>query len=146
MASVDAIDHGWLSPRSPALRVLLRGTHVVLERYPALNRELKEAFDALEPPGRLLDLRAAGLDDFVANGVMVAETALICVEVSGAEAVSAVGPHLATVMVEPRVVDALRVHCVAPEHEHHWDILAAGSIEPVRGRCTELARLCREAA
>ena len=29
---------------------------------------------------------------------------------------------------------------------YHWDILAAGSIEPVRSRCTELARLCRRAA
>ncbi len=77
---------------------------------------------------------------------MVAEVALIAVEVSGADAVSAVGPHLATVMVEPRVVDALRIHCTAPEHEHHWDVLAAGSIEPVRSRCTELARLCRGAA
>jgi hypothetical protein len=102
--------------------------------------------DGHEPPGRLLELRAAGLDDFVANGVMVAEVALIAVQVSGADAVSAVGPHLASVMVEPRVVDALRVHCTAAEHEHHWDVLAAGSIEPIRSRCTELARLCRQAA
>lgn len=77
---------------------------------------------------------------------MLAEMAVICVEVSGADAATIVGPHLATAMVEPRVVDALRVHCTAPEHEHHWDVLAAGSIEPVRSRCTELARLCREAA
>ena len=82
--------------------------------------------DTLEAPGRLLELRAAGLDDFVANGVMVAEVALIAVTVSGPDAVSAVGPHLASVIVEPRVLDALRVHCTAPEHEHHWDILAAG--------------------
>jgi hypothetical protein len=40
----------------------------------------------------------------------------------------------------------LRVHCTGPEHEHHWDILAAGTVEPVRSRCTELARMCREAA
>lgn len=111
-----------------------------------MDAELVDELDDLEPPGRLLELRKAGLDDFVANGVMVAEVALIAVEVSGADAVSAVGPHLATVMVEPRVVEALRVHCTAPEHEHHWDVLAAGSIEPVRSRCTELARLCREAA
>ena len=111
-----------------------------------LDPETQEALDALEAPGRLVELRAAGLDDFVANGVMVAETALICVAVSGADAVSAVGPHLATVMVEPRVLDALRVHCVAPEHEVGWDVLAAGSIEPTRSRCTELARLCRDAA
>lgn len=111
-----------------------------------LDAEVADELDALEPPGRVVELRAAGLSDFVANGVLVAETALICVQVSGADAVSAVGPHLATVMVEPRVVDALRVHCVAPEHEHHWDILAAGTVEPVRSRCTELARLCREAA
>jgi hypothetical protein len=102
--------------------------------------------DALEAPGRLLELRAAGLDDFVANGVMVAEVALIAVTVSGPDAVSAVGPHLASVIVEPRVLDALRVHCTGPEHEHHWDILAAGTVEPVRSRCTELARMCREAA
>jgi hypothetical protein len=111
-----------------------------------LDAEVADRLDELEPPGRLVELRAAGLDDYVANGVMVAEVALIAVEVSGAVAVSAVGPHLATVMVEPRVMEALRVHCAAPEHEHHWDILAAGSIEPVRSRCTELARLCREAA
>ena len=111
-----------------------------------MAQEECERLDALAPPGRLLELRAAGLDDFVANGVMVAETALVCVGVSGADAVSAVGPHLATVMVEPRVVEALRVHCTAPEHEHGWDVLAAGSIEPVRSRCTELARLSREAA
>ena len=102
--------------------------------------------DALDEPGRLLELRAAGLDDFVANGVMVAEVALIAVAVSGPDAVSAVGPHLASVIVEPRVLDALRVHCTMPEHEHHWDILAAGTVEPVRSRCTELARMCREAA
>lgn len=111
-----------------------------------MDPQLADELDALEPPGRLRELRAAGLDDFVANGVMLAELALTCVEVSGADAVSAIGPHLATAMVEPRVLDALRVHCTAPEHEHHWDILAAGSIEPVRSRCTELARLCREAA
>jgi len=107
---------------------------------------VQEQVHDLDPPGRLLELRAAGLDDFVANGVMVAETALICVEVSGADAVSAVGPHLAAVMVEPRVFEALRVHCTAPEHEHRWDILAAGSVEPVRSRCTELARLSSRAA
>lgn len=111
-----------------------------------LDPECLDRLDELEPPRRLVELRAAGLDDFVANGVMVAEVALVAVEVSGAEAVSAVGPHLATVMVEPRVLEALRVHCTAPQHEHHWDILAAGSVEPVRSRCTELARLCREAA
>ena len=111
-----------------------------------MEAELVDKLDRLEPPGRLLELRAAGLDDFVANGVLVAEMALICVEVSGPDAVSAVGPHLATVMVEPRVFDALQVHCTAPEHEHHWDVLAAGSIEPVRSRCIELARLCRTAA
>ena len=111
-----------------------------------LDPELADRLDELEPPGRLVELRGSGLDDFVANGVMVAEVALIAVEVSGADAVSAVGPHLATVLVEPRVMEALRVHCTAPEHEHHWDILAAGSVEPVRSRCTELARLCRRAA
>jgi hypothetical protein len=113
---------------------------------PPMDAELADRLDEREPPGRLVELRAAGLDDFVANGVMLAEFALIAVEVSGADALSTVGPHLATVMVEPRVVDALRVHCVSPEHEHHWDILAAGSIEPVRSRCNELARLCREVA
>ena len=106
----------------------------------------EEVPDAVEPPGRLRELRAAGLDDFVANGVMVAEVALTAVQVSGADAVSAIGPHLATVMVEPRVVDALKVHCISAEHEHHWDVLAAGSIEPIRSRCTELARLCHQAA
>jgi hypothetical protein len=102
--------------------------------------------DDLDAPGRLTELRATGLDDIVANGVMVAEVALIAVEVSGPDAVSAVGPHLASVIVEPRVLEALRVHCTGPEHEHHWDILAAGTVEPVRSRCTELARMCREAA
>jgi hypothetical protein len=108
--------------------------------------ETIEAHDDLEPPGRLVELRAAGLNDFVANGVMIAELALLSVATAGAEVVGAIGPSLATVMVEPRIIDALRVHCTAPEHEHAWDVLAAGSIEPVRTRCTELARLCREAA
>jgi hypothetical protein len=76
----------------------------------------------------------------------VAEVALIAVQVPGADSVSALGPHLATVMVEPRVFDALRVHCIAAEREHHWDVLAAGSIEPIRSRCTELARMRDEAA
>lgn len=142
---VPAVTHGCQEGRLPhgfsyGGRTLYSSD--LLPMDPELARRLEER----EPPGRLVELRAAGLDDFVANGVMVAETALICVQVSGADAVSAVGPHLAAVMLEPRVVDALRVHGVAPEHEHLWDILAAGSVEPVRSRCTELARLCREAA
>ncbi|GAB3253982.1 hypothetical protein [Nocardioides dilutus] len=142
---VPAVTNGCHQGRLPSGFSVVNHTLYSSDILP-MDPELADHLDEHEPPGRLVELRAAGLDDFVANGVMLAEFALIAVEVSGADAVSAVGPHLATVLVEPRVVEALRLHCVAPEHEHHWDILAAGSIEPVRSRCTELARLCREAA
>ena len=94
------------------------------------------------PPGRLVELLDAGLDDYQANGVMVAEVALIVVRVSGADGVASVGPHLAAVMYEPRVFEALQVHCAESEHARGWRLLASGLPEPARSRCLAMAELC----
>ena len=101
--------------------------------------------DTLEAAGRLLELRAAGLDDFVANGVMVAEVALIAVHVSDADAVGAVGPHLAT---------SWSSHVYSMPYESTDRGRARAPLGRARRRlhradakpCTELARLCPEAA
>ncbi len=87
---------------------------------------------------RLAELRAAGLDDLQANGVMVAEVALLVAEASP-QAAAAVGPHLAVVLVEPRVRAAVRRHCTAPEDAPAWSLLAHCTPEPARSRCRELA-------
>jgi hypothetical protein len=143
---IPAVAEGCHEGRLPYAFSCGRSTLYSSDIPPMVDGRVDMDVDDLEAPGRLLELRAAGLDDVVAEGVMLAEFALIAVRVSGPDAVSVVGPHLASVIVEPRVLDALRVYCTAPEHEHHWDMLAAGTVEPVRSRCTELARLCREAA
>ena len=52
-----------------------------------------------EVPERLHELLDAGLDEFAANGVMVAEVALIAAELGG-KGVAAIGPHLAGVLTD----------------------------------------------
>jgi hypothetical protein len=96
-----------------------------------------------EPPGRLVELLEAGLDELQANGVMVAEVAFIAMTVSGREAADRLAPHIAGVILEPRVFEAMQRHCVAGEHAEHWQWLTEASTAPARERCAELARLCR---
>jgi len=92
-----------------------------------------------DPPGRMRELLAAGLDEHVANGVMVAEVALIAARVSdGAAAV--VAPHLATALVDSRVFAAVLTHCAGEEQEGPWRRLAASTWSPVRERCLEIAK------
>jgi hypothetical protein len=98
--------------------------------------------DELDPPGRLVELLDAGLDEFQANGVMVAEVAFIAIGVAGDDAAATVAPHVAAVILEPRIFEAMRIHCTAPEHAAAWQALAGCATEPVRSRCAELARLC----
>jgi hypothetical protein len=98
--------------------------------------------DDLEPPGRLVELLDAGLDEFQANGVMVAEVAFIAIGVAGDDAAATVAPHVAAVILEPRVFEAMRAHCTSPEHARAWEALAGCATEPMRSRCAELARLC----
>jgi hypothetical protein len=97
--------------------------------------------DELEPPGRLIELLDQGLDELQANGVMVAEVAFIAITVRGIEGASTVAPHVGAVILDQRVFEALRDHCTAAEHAAHWSALAESSVEPVRSRCAELARL-----
>lgn len=100
---------------------------------------LPEAADH-EIPGRLRELLAAGLSEYVANGVMVAEVALIAATVTGERI--PIGPHLASVMTDSAIVAAIAGHCVAPEHEQAWRALAAVTNSPVTERCEEMARRC----
>lgn len=98
-----------------------------------------------ELPPRVLELLDAGLDEFTASGVMVAEVALVGVGLSE-EAAGVLGPHVSAVLVEPRLLDAVTEHCTAPEHEAAWRTLAEHTTSPVRERCLELADACRRKA
>jgi hypothetical protein len=97
-----------------------------------------------EVPGRLRELLALGLDEYVANGVMVAEVALITAKVSGERTV--VGPHLMAVLTSSRIFAAVSEHCVEVRHESAWRSLAAVTASPTRERCERLAELCRDRA
>ena len=106
-----------------------------------LERLDDSALSDLPPPGREVELLEAGLDEYQANGVMVAEVALQTVELLGAEAAGAVGPHVSAVLLEPRIFEAVRRHCTSSDHAQVWQILAECTTEPTRSRCDELARL-----
>jgi hypothetical protein len=93
------------------------------------------------PPGRLVELLDQGLSENQANGVMVTEVAFIAITVSGVDGASTVAPHVGAVILDDRVFEALRRHCTSAEHAAHWSMLAGCSVEPVRSRCDELARL-----
>ena len=93
------------------------------------------------PPGRLVELLDQGLSEKQANGVMVAEVAFIVITVSGDQGASTVAPHVGATILDPRVFEALREHCTSAEHAAHWSVLADCSVEPVRSRCEELARV-----
>ncbi|KRF36955.1 hypothetical protein [Nocardioides sp. Soil805] len=97
--------------------------------------------DRAAQPGRMRDLLDVGLSEQLANGVCVAEVALIAARVSPTGA-SAVAPHLAAVLMDPRVHEALRAHAVRPGEAPQWETLAAVTPSPVRERCLDLARLC----
>lgn len=99
----------------------------------------------VERPGRMLELLEAGLDEHVANGVMVAEVALIAAVIDGGS-VGAVGPHLSAVLVDSRILAAVRTHCTAPDREAAWRTLAASTTSPVSDRCLALAEHCRTRA
>lgn len=94
-----------------------------------------------EMPGRMRDLVDAGLDEYTANGVLVAEFALMAVTVSESSG-PVVGPHVGSVLVDPRIHEAVQVHAVAPEHEEAWRVLAAHTSSVVRARCEALAEAC----
>lgn len=93
------------------------------------------------PPGRLVELLDQGLSEHQANGVMVAEVAFIAITVSGMSGASTVAPHVGAVILDQPVFEAMREHCTSAEHAAHWSVLADCSVEPVRSRCEELARL-----
>jgi hypothetical protein len=97
--------------------------------------------DALEKPGRLVELLESGLDETQANGVMVAEVAFIVFAAAGEDEVGAVAPHLAAVIMDRRTFAAMREHCTGSEHASAWTALAAAMVEPARSRCLQLAEL-----
>lgn len=96
-----------------------------------------------EEPGRLLQLRDAGLDDYVANGVMVAEVAVIAANLGGDSPVT-IGPHLTAVLTDSRIFSAAMVHCVVPENGAAWRKLAGATASPVSERCARIAHLCEQ--
>jgi hypothetical protein len=98
-----------------------------------------------EVPGRMRELTAAGLSEYVANGVMVAEVALIAARVAGDGPIH-IGPHLTSVMTDSRVFAAACTHSVAPEHAVSWRRLAAATSAPVSERCLHLAELSERKA
>jgi len=89
----------------------------------------------------MAELIDAGLSEGVANGVCVAEFALVVAQVSPA-AVGTVAPHLTAVLVDPRVHEALKEHALEAGRGPLWQVLAAATPSPVRERCLELAGLC----
>jgi len=103
------------------------------------------AQDRGEVPGRLRQLRGAGLDDFVANGVMVAEVAVIAATIGGESPVT-IGPHLTAVLTDSRVFSAALVHCVVHENGPAWRRLADATASPVSERCAHIADLCEQLA
>ena len=98
-----------------------------------------------EVPGRLRELLDAGLDEFVANGVMVAEVAVIAASVGGESPVT-IGPHLTAVLTDSRVFSAALAHCVAPENGAAWRKLVDATASPVSERCARIADLCEQRA
>lgn len=98
-----------------------------------------------EMPGRLRELLDAGLDTFTANGVMVAQVAVIAATVGGESAVT-VGPHLTAVLTDSHVFKAVLEHCVAPDHEVAWRRLAEATSSPVSERCARIAEACERQA
>lgn len=117
------------------------GTLFSSDIVPVSSLQEGQEEDLGPPPGRLVDLLDQGLSEHEANGVMVAEVAFIVITVSGVHGASTVAPHVGAVILDPRVFEALRRHCTSAEHAAHWSMLADCSVEPVRSRCDELARL-----
>lgn len=116
----------------------LIATDLVLEPLP-------DRPDGSETPGRLRELMDDGLDEYVANGVMVAEVALIAATVADA-APATLTAHLGSVLIDSRIFAAALRHCSSPEWEEAWRRLAAAATSPVRERCLEIADRCRRNA
>ncbi|GAA1478207.1 hypothetical protein GCM10009623_26530 [Nocardioides aestuarii] len=99
-----------------------------------------------ELSGRMRDLVDAGLSTYVANGVVVAEVALIAARVVDDGGAVHIGPHLTAVLTDRAVFEAACVHSVAPEHTASWRRLAAATSAPVSERCLQLAAICERMA
>jgi hypothetical protein len=137
---ITAIGDGRLEERLEPGFSLREGTLFSSDIVPMSPAET-ERMDALEPPGRLVELLDTGLDEAQANGVMVAEVALGAIALIGDDAAATVAPHVAAVIVERHVFEAMRQHCTSADNASRWQALAGCSTEPARSRCEELARL-----
>lgn len=135
-ALAQAHEEGRLPARATWAPSTLWSTDIVPERMS------ERSSGALS--GRMMELMGAGLSEHVANGVCVAEVALIVAEVSGD--IGPVSSHLTAVMVDPRVFEALKQHGIREGQAPLWRILAAGTPSPVRDRCLQLASLSERRA
>lgn len=143
-------DLGWLEAVAVAReeRRLERGFSCRQQTLYATDLTVEPRADLTPPyemPGRLRDLIESGLDEDVANGVVVAEVVLLAATVSPG-AGSAVSPHLTAVLVDRRIREAVRDHCTSSEHETAWRTLAVSTTTPVKEWCLQLAERCRRAA
>ena len=136
---ITAVGDGRMEERLPRTFSWGNGTLFSSDIVPM--REESASAQAEPPPGRLVELLKDGLDEHQANGVMVAEGVMIAMTVIGNDAASALAPHIAAVILEPRVFEALRGHCISAEHADFWRALAECSTGPARSRCADLARL-----
>jgi hypothetical protein len=106
-----------------------------------LDPELLDVLDNLPPAPRMEELLDSGLDELEANAVLIAELAMVVMTAMGDDEDPVIGPHVATVLLEPRQFEAVKAHCTSPGHASVWATLAALVPEPARSRCAELARV-----
>jgi hypothetical protein len=102
----------------------------------------KHLVDTATQLRRLKELVDAGVRPRVANHLLLCELALAAVAASPAAAED-LAPHIAVVLLDTGTFEAAKATCIAPEHARSWQLLAAGTDQPVRARCLHLAQLCR---
>lgn len=93
-----------------------------------------------DPAPRVADLMADGVSRRAAEGVSVAELALVVAHVSP-DGVGAVVPHLNAVLLDRETFETCKRECTSPEHAELWRALAVAIPSPVRERCEQLAAL-----
>jgi hypothetical protein len=81
----------------------------------------------------------------VESAVGACEVAVLAARVSPVS-IERTAAHVTTALMNSRVFAEMRRSCPSADDADIWQRLAGCTPEPVRGRCLELARLCRAAA
>lgn len=102
------------------------------------------------PPGRLVELREAGVSDDVATGILTCEAALLIAELNrdgqidgGRELAAA---NAASNLWYPPIVDGVREHATPPGSGPLWRDIAACVADPFRSICLDFAETAEDKA